>query len=49
MAYLEAKISTYLAQKAQIILLLIEKVTILTKYLDYINVFLKKSAIKLPN
>lgn len=38
-AYLRVKILIYLAQKAQIILLIVEKITILTKYLDYINIF----------
>ena len=34
----------YLAQKAQIALLLAKKVTLLAKYLDFANILLKKSA-----
>lgn len=37
----------YLAQKVEIVLLFIKKVNILAKYLDLINVFLKKLVIKL--
>lgn len=45
--YWRAKISIYLAYEAQITLLLTKNVTILDKYLNFANVFLKKSAIKL--
>lgn len=38
----------HLTQKAQIILLLVKKVIILTKYSDFINVFSKKSPVKFP-
>ena len=34
----------YPAEKVQIALLLAKKVTILVKYLDFANIFLKKSA-----
>lgn len=46
-AYLEAKMSIYLAQKAQIVLLLVEKNIVLAEYLNYAAVFLKKSVAKL--
>lgn len=42
MTYLRTKILIYLAQEAQIALLLIKKVIILGKYLDYTHVFSKK-------
>ena len=38
----------YLASKIQIFLLLTKKNTILAKYLDFENLFLKKLAIELP-
>lgn len=38
----------YPACKVQIALLMAEKVTILTEYLDYLDVFSKKSATELP-
>lgn len=49
-AYLESKMLIYLAQKAQIIFLSIEKLpkSVPAKYADYANVFSKKSAAKLP-
>lgn len=46
-AYLKAKILIYLTSKAQIASVIAEKVTILAKYLDFLNVFLKKLAVKL--
>lgn len=48
-AYLNIKILIQLAQKAQIALLIIEKIVILVKYLDYTKVFSKKSVIELFN
>lgn len=47
MAYLKVKILIYLVYKAQIALLLAEKIIVLDKYLDFINILLKKLAIKL--
>lgn len=47
MAHLKAKILIYLAWKAQITLLLTKKDIVLAKYLDFTDVFSKKSAIKL--
>lgn len=44
---LGSKISIDLAWKAQIALLVVEKVTILAKYLNFANVFLEKLAIEL--
>ena len=41
---LRSKITIYLARKAHIASLLVEKVTILSKYLNFANVFLKKLA-----
>lgn len=41
-------ITIYLAQKAQIALLIAKKVIIPVQYSDFTNVFLKKLAIKLP-
>ena len=38
----------HLAQKAQIPLLVIEKIQILSEYSDFSNVFLKKKALILP-
>lgn len=46
-AYLSTKILLYPAYKAQIAQLNPEKITVSTKYLDFIKVFLKKVAIKL--
>lgn len=48
MAYKSAKMSIYSAQKAQIALLVAEKVIIAAEYLDFIDVFLKKTAVELP-
>ena len=45
---LRLKIITHPAKKTQIALLFIEKVLILAKYLDFANIFLKKSAQILP-
>lgn len=42
MVYLETKKSIYLARKAQITLLLVKKVIILKKYLDFADIFLRK-------
>lgn len=39
MTYLGSKISIYLACETQIALLVVKKITILVKYLDYLNVF----------
>lgn len=47
MAYLSLKILIHPAYEAQITLLVAKKVTILTKYLDYSNIFSKKSTAKL--
>lgn len=47
MVYLEAKMSIYPACNVQIVLLLAEKVIILSEYLDFTDDFSKKSAIKL--
>lgn len=44
---LDTKIMMYLAQKTQIVLLIAKNVTVLTKYINFVNVFLKKLAIKL--
>lgn len=44
MAYLKAIILIYLAQKAQIALLIIKKINILVNYLAFANVILKKQA-----
>lgn len=43
-AYLESKISVYLAYKAQITLLLTKEISILKKYTDFLDIFSKKSA-----
>ena len=37
----------YPAQKAQIVLLILKKIEILAKYSDFIDIFLKKKALKL--
>lgn len=47
MAYLTWKMLIDLAYKAQITLLVVKKVTILAKYLDYLDIFSKKLAIEL--
>lgn len=44
---LDTKIMMYLAQKTQIVFLIAKNVTVLTKYINFVNVFLKKLAIKL--
>lgn len=41
--YLRAKITVYLGEKNQIALLLSKKITILEKYLEFINIFLRFS------
>ena len=43
-----SKMTIYLAQKAQIALLLAKEVTVLREYTDFIKVFSKKSAKMLP-
>lgn len=47
MAYLKAKISIYLAWKAQIILLFTKKIIILEVYSNFTNIFSKTSIIEL--
>ena len=47
-SYLGSRITIYLARKAQMALLLAKKVIIPTKYLDFADVFLKKSANVFP-
>lgn len=47
MAYLGAKILIYLAQKFQITLLITEKVIVLAKYFDFVEIFSKKLVMKL--
>lgn len=44
---LDTKIMMYLAQKTQIVLLIAKNVTVLTKYINFVKVFLKKLTIKL--
>lgn len=44
--YFDRKILIYSAWKARIILLLIKKITVLAEYLDFIDIFSKKSAVK---
>lgn len=44
-AYQKAKTSIYLAQKAQIALLLAKKVIIPKEYINFSNVFSKESAV----
>lgn len=44
---LNFKMTTHLAWKAQIALLVVKKVTVLAKYLDYSNIFSKKSVVEL--
>lgn len=46
MAYLDTKMLFYPAQVAQIALIIIKKITILTKYLNFINIFSKKIVMK---
>ena len=46
--FLKLKMTIQLARKAQLILLLVEKVIVPAKYLDFSNMFLKKSANILP-
>lgn len=48
MAYLGSKMLIHLACGAQIPLLVAKKLTILVKYLDYLDIFSKKLAVKLP-
>lgn len=48
MAYPHSKITVYLAYKAQIALLVIEKVIVPAKSLDFADVFSKKWAAELP-
>ena len=42
------RITIYLAREAQMALLLAQKVTVLAKYLDFADIFLKESANVLP-
>lgn len=42
------QITIHLAQKAQIALLIIENINILSKYLDFIDIYLKESIVELP-
>lgn len=46
-AFLNSKISIYLAYEAQIALVVAKKVNILIEYLDYFDIFFKKLAAKL--
>lgn len=46
-AYLKVELPIYLACKAQIILLLLEKIIVPAEYLDFVNVLSKKFTIKL--
>ena len=39
------KMAIYLAKKAQITLLVVKEVKILTKYSDFLNIFLKEKAL----
>lgn len=48
-AYLEFKISIHPACKAQIVLLLAQKINVPKEYADFSDVFYKKSAAVLPN
>lgn len=48
LAYIGRKMLIHLACEAQIALLVAEKVTIPAKYLDFADVFSKKSVAKLP-
>lgn len=48
MAYPSAKILIYLARNAQIDLLIVQKVIVPDNSLDFIDIFLKKAAAKLP-
>ena len=41
---LRSKITIYLVKKAQMVLLLVKKVTVPAKYLDFTNIFSKKSS-----
>ena len=43
-SFLRLKITIYPARKAQIALLLAEKIAVLAKYSDFANIFLEKSA-----
>lgn len=45
--YLTAKILIYLAFAIQIALLIAKNIIILAKYLDFLDIFLKKSAMEL--
>lgn len=47
MTYLGRKILIHLVCKVQIPLLVAKKVTILTKYLDFLDIFSKKSTVEL--
>lgn len=47
MIFLRFKMSIHLTWKAKIVLLLVEKITILAKYLDFLNIFSEISAMEL--
>ena len=47
-SFLESRITIYLVRKAQIVLILAQKVTVLAKYSDFANVFLEESTNILP-
>lgn len=46
-AYLRAKISIYLVQKAQQVLLLVKKISIFKEYTDFLDVISKKTVVVL--
>lgn len=48
-SYLRSKILIYLACKAEMALLLAEKINVLKKYADFLDIFSKKFAIILSN
>ena len=47
-SFIKAKMIIYSAKKAQMALLLAEKVIVLAKFWDFVNMFLKKSANVFP-
>lgn len=49
MSSLSAKMTIYFTKKPQVSLLLVEKIFIQVKYLDFTNIFLKKLVDVLPN
>lgn len=48
MSFLKTKILIYPVWETQITLILVEEVTVLAEYLEYANIFSKKSAVELP-